>query len=398
MALSRLALALALLTAPGTLAKVTDATPPAKPIKTKDLKKLVTEAAECSVLNRTRCEALATIVRHREAAGPGLTSLLRSKKAAYRAVAATGLGAISYGASGKAVMALVNDSNLGVQHAAIIAVGRLAPDGAVRSLARVAGREDLNLRVLATTAMGLTGKAAAVTPLMRLLRDPHPKVQTNAARALGAIGNSRATMALATMLADPVTRLPVRQAVTEALGRIGDPEAVPILLQATGETEPRVRKAAISSLGQLADPRAVAALSLLIRDQELTEVTMRALGQIGHVDGLASLLRITKEPGTDPIALKQAFWAIGEIKSEATVAALKTYLMAKDKQIVRWACDALGRVRLPSATQALIDTLHIEDRETQEMAAWALQQLTGVNLGTDVARWEEWFYARKAAK
>jgi hypothetical protein len=32
------------------------------------------------------------------------------------------------------------------------------------------------------------------------------------------------------------------------------------------------------------------------------------------------------------------------------------------------------------------------------MAAWSLQQLTGVNLGTDVARWEQWFYARQKAE
>ena len=71
-------------------------------------------------------------------------SMLRSKTPAHRAVAATGLGAINYGASGKKVMALVQDDDLGVQQAAIIAVGRLSPDGAVLTLARVAGREDLN--------------------------------------------------------------------------------------------------------------------------------------------------------------------------------------------------------------------------------------------------------------
>jgi len=130
----------------------------------------------------------------------------------------------------------------------------------------------------------------------------------------------------------------------------------------------------------------------------LTETAIRALGHIGHRDGLASLLRVTKEPGTDPITVKQAFWAIGEIKEEPTVTALKPYLKAKDKQIVRWACDALGRVKRPAAIPSLIDTLHHEDRDTREIAGWALQQITGVNLGSDLARWEEWFYARKATE
>jgi HEAT repeat protein len=372
--------------------------PPPKPLKTRALKALIKEAASCPVLHGTRCEPLATIVGHREAAAPALMSFLRSKKPLYRAIAATGLGTIGYAPAGKKVLPLLNDKDPGVQQAAIVAIGRLSPPGAVRSLARCAGREDLNDRVLATTALGLTGQAAAVTPLMRLLTDTHPKVQASAARALGVIGNVRATMALAAMLADPVTRVPVRQAITESLGRLGDPQAVAILLQTTGETEPKIRKAAVVSLGQLKDARAVSALALLARDPALTESAIRALGQIGHVDGLASLLRITKEPGTDPITVQHAFWALGEIKSESTVAALKPYLAAKDTQMVKWACDALGRIRLPSATQSLIDTLHYPDTATQEMAAWSLQQLTGVNLGTDVARWEQWFYARQKAE
>ena len=390
-----LTLCVACLGAPDAQAKRSKSAPPPKPLKTKALKSLVKAAASCTVLHSSRCEPLATIVGHREAAAPALMSFLRSKKPVHRAIAATGLGTIGYTPAGKRVLPLLKDKDPAVQQAAIVAIGRLAPEGAIRSLARCAGREELNQRVLATTALGLTRKSAAVTPLMRLLTDSHPKVQSSAARALGTIGNDRATMALATMLADPVTRIPVRQAITEALGRLGDPQAVAILLQATGESEVDIRKAAVASLGQLKDVRAVSALALLVRDPALTEIAIRALGQIGHVDGLPSLLRITKEPGADPITVKQAFWALGEIKSESTVAALKPYLAAKDTQIVKWACDALGRVRLPSATQALIDTLHHQDTDTKEMAAWSLQQLTGVNLGTDVTRWEQWFYARE---
>ena len=187
-------------------------------------------------------------------------------------------------------------------------------------------------------------------------------------------------------------------AIAESLGHLGDKHAVPILLQATGESESSIRQAAVVALGQLKDPRAVSALALLARDEGLRESAIRALGHIGHVDGLPSLLRITKEPGADPITVKQAFWALGEIKSEASVAALKPYLSAKDTLMVRMACDALGRIRLPSATQALIDTLHHQDADTRDMAAWALQQLTGVNLGSDITRWEEWFYARKKSE
>lgn len=397
MALSRITLAIGLVlslttTAP---AKSDKATPPAKPLSKKALKKLVEEATRCPVLHGSRCPALDTIVKHRASAGPALMSYLRSKKAARRALAATALGMIGYGPASKKVMALLDDRDVSVQHAAIIATGRLGGTDAVPSLSRVAGRADLNRRVLAATALGLTGKSAAVTTLLRLLGDPHPKVKANAARALGAIGNKRATLPLGAILADPVSRAPVRQATAEALGRLGDPDGVAILLQATGETDPHVRKAAVVALGDLKDPRAVSALSLLVKDPELTEAAMRAMGQIGHVGALPSLLRITKEPGTDSITLKQAFWAIGEIKSESTVAALKPYLAAKDKHLVRWSCDALGRIRLQSATQPLIDTLHHEDNDVREMSAWALQRITGVNLGTDVARWEEWFYARQ---
>ena len=73
---------------------------------------------------------------------------------------------------------------------------------------------------------------------------------------------------------------------------------------------------------------------------------------------------------------------------------MKTFLAAKDTQLILWTCDALGRNGSDSAVQPLIDTLNNEDEEVKKMAAWALQKITGVNLGTDVERWEKWFFAR----
>ncbi|MDP6945955.1 MAG: HEAT repeat domain-containing protein, partial [Myxococcota bacterium] len=355
-------------------------------------------AADCPIQHASRCPPLKEIVRHKEAAGPALETFLKHKKPAYRSAALQALAAIGYKASGVKVLALLAAPEPEVRYAAISSTGRLAPPGAVVALSRLLGSTDLRDKLQATAAIGTTRDTAGVAPLLRMLEDGHPKVQATAARSLGAIGDPRATMSLATMLADPLTRYPVRLAIAVALGRIGDTAAVPMLLQITGDPEVRVRKAAVKSLGQLGDVRAVAALSLLIDDAELTEPAIGAFARLGLVEGLPTLLRITKATSLSPELMARAFAALGKIESDETVNGLKPYLRSDDPQIVIWTCEALGHLNRRSALVSLIDTLHHDNKDAREMAAWAAQKLTGMELGTDIEAWEKWFYAQEKAK
>jgi HEAT repeat protein len=72
----------------------------------------------------------------------------------------------------------------------------------------------------------------------------------------------------------------VRFAAAEALGKLGDPQAVPALIQALGDSGWDVRRAAAEALGKLGDPQAVPALS--VRAHAGEDAARDALQTLGH--------------------------------------------------------------------------------------------------------------------
>src|SRR5262249_13223668 len=78
-------------------------------------------------------------------------------------------------------------------------------------------------RIQVINLLGLWATEDVRAPLVALLDDPLPSVRAAAARGLGWKGNQPAAPALKTRLTTPGEPIPVRVAVLEALGRIGDP-------------------------------------------------------------------------------------------------------------------------------------------------------------------------------
>ena len=89
-------------------------------------------------------------------------------------------------------------------------------------------------------------------------------VRAAAAEALGAIGDPQAVPALIQALGDSDSA--VRRAAAEALGKLGDPQAIPALIQALGDSDRDVRRAAAEALGAIGDPQAVPALIQALGD------------------------------------------------------------------------------------------------------------------------------------
>jgi hypothetical protein len=75
-----------------------------------------------------------------------------------------------------------------------------------------------------------------------------------------------------------------RREAVGRLGALGDPKAVPHLLEALSDPEPYVRREAATALGRLHDPRAIPRLGALATDSEdecLRRSAVEALGEIG---------------------------------------------------------------------------------------------------------------------
>jgi HEAT repeat protein len=118
------------------------------------------------------------------------------------------------------------------------------------------------------------------------------------------------------------------------LGRIGKEQAFPYMQKLFNHYEIRVRREAIQALGLIGGPKAV---GLLIRGLTDIDARIRAmaainLGKIGKTSGLASLLELVESkdfPKKAPTEMKAFFDAIGMIGSNEAIPVLQEILERK---------------------------------------------------------------------
>jgi HEAT repeat protein len=376
-------------------APMTSAQAPATdaPLSVAKVRTLLKEAGACEVMHSSRCAPLKTLVERGTSSTKALLSSLSSGIPGVRAAAAATLGQLRVAISGEPLLALLDDKDSRVVHAAITAVGRIKPAGGINALKTALASEDSSIAVAAAYALGSTRSANAVPALLAALQHEKARVRASAARSLGTIASPRATMGLATFLADPSTRWPAREAAARSLGLIKSPDGVPMLLLMLADREARVRLAAIESLGLIGDSRALKGLSILLQDPEFGRSAADALGRIKSSDALPALIRVLKARKAPLPIIERSFWAIGEIAANSSSGVLLPFLKDEDPQFAVWAADALGRIGDLQSREELFEALKRDEPEVKEMAAWALQKLSGYNLGLDVKRWESWVYS-----
>jgi len=309
------------------------------------------------------------------------------------AAALAALRARGHEAAGVWALQRLDDPDARLRREAILTVGALHPEGAVEALSRLLVSGDVTLQALAAHALGQTRSPAAVEPLVRALATPAPRVQASALRGLGAVGDERATLAVAAVLADPKARRLARVAACNALGDIGDRRAVPMLVLALGHPSPIVARAAAVSLGRLGDARAAVPLGLALRRPRVALAAARALGRLRARAGVSHALRALRKRRLSPEVMKALFWAVGEMGGRDALFGLLPFLKDSDPKVVVWAAAALGRTHNVEAGEALLEALKRDEPEVKEMAAWALQEISGQPLGQDVERWEQWVHA-----
>ncbi len=150
------------------------------------------------------------------------------------------------------------------------AVGELEGDepAELRSLAELAKAlqgEDAYDRQDAVYELGETGKRQAVGLLISALDDEDLWVRVYAVQALAQLGSFSATGPLSDLVASSGDGPVVRNAI-KALGRIGDPAALPALVAATRHEDPFARYDALNVLGDMGDPEAIPAVEALLKD------------------------------------------------------------------------------------------------------------------------------------
>ncbi len=179
-----------------------------------------------------------------------------------RGRAAALLGNAADTGSTAALVALLTDRSVAVRCAAARALGKAGDPRATVPLLRALSR---SRRVPA----GVVGMALLDlgTPVLPALRAAATAPTSSAAQALtadllGLHGDLAAAGLLAALAADPVQPLTVRRSAVTALGRLGSPEATPVLAAALAERGvPALRRAAAEALGRIGDDAALAVLA-----------------------------------------------------------------------------------------------------------------------------------------
>lgn len=181
----------------------------------------------------------------------------------------------------------------------------------------------------------------------------------------------------------------VRRWCALGLGRIGDPEALPLLYRALRLGDPELRALAAFAIGEIEDrgrlaeraippdPRATAELTRSLGDRS-TAVQMRAIEALGktgtHAEAEQIVRRlhpfVSNQLPVEGAYLQLAITALVRLNDRAAAPTIEKLAGASDPEI-RWrALDALTRLETPSAV--CIENLRRPDPRVRASAARAL--------------------------
>lgn len=204
---------------------------------------------------------------------------------------------------------------------------------------------DPDVRVRACEALARAGDPAAVGALFTLIGDRDARVSQGAAAAIQSLG-SLETKRLALEQARSGD-LRVRRASMRILSYFGYAEALDVLVAALDDEDDKMREAAINGLPLVEDPRAIAALLEASKhpSPKTRSVVMRALGQTEA--------------------------------APAVVTELLRGLADEDAWVRYYACQSLGRLRVDSATDAVVERIQDPSGQVRIAAVEALARLSG---------------------
>jgi HEAT repeat protein len=245
-----------------------------------------------------------------------------------------------------------------IRAAAFAALGRIGTDAAVKVLVGAVAKEDPAVprsaareALVAAGALAHGGDAPAVKALVTLLAgSPSSHAASSGALALGAL-HARAGV---TPIVQAMQRgvLPLRYGL-RALGVLGEPVALPTVLELLDDADPAVRREAIA-----------AAIDLLDR------------GPRGAIDGRAvdpanAALRDPMTPNDEKVELARL---LGKTRAPRAQAALLPLVKAKSIPLRIAAIDALGSLgaAAPAVDAALLHALDDDAAEVRLRAARSL--------------------------
>ncbi|HEX5873266.1 MAG TPA: HEAT repeat domain-containing protein [Pyrinomonadaceae bacterium] len=246
-----------------------------------------------------------------------------------------------------------------------LVLGWVKGGGVARALTRLMGRVDLRHEII--DALVRHG-SSTMDLLMAQLTAEDLEVRRSAAVALGRIGDSNATPALVDVLSDESLAIDA----ANALGQIGDPRAVDGLLNLIGSEDASIRQAAVSALNSLAMPPSSKRIIPLLHDPDpnVRESAVKIAGYFGYPEAAGALVDLSRDSN------ERVRWAAIEhlpyVEDERAFDVLARAIKDETPTVRAAAARALGNMDAPGVVQQLIEGLDDEDIWVRYFSARAL--------------------------
>ena len=200
---------------------------------------------------------------------------------------------------------------------------------AVPGLLKALEEPDASVRLDAAEALGLLKAKEALAALKQTAQtDQDGLVRQHAAIAVIQTGGDTILGEVAKNLRDENPEVAAHAAVT--LGRVGDRRIVPNLLEAFQTEDPYVGSAIAWALGELKDARAVSWLVAALENGFVPANAAEALGRIGDPDAVPALMNTLNHPNDD--ARAYAARALGLMREPAGLKGVRAHSWLERKE------------------------------------------------------------------
>jgi HEAT repeat protein len=221
------------------------------------------------------------ILRDPRAVGP-LIDVLRTKEVGIQPEAAEALGAFQDPRVVPALIQSLQSDNYSQRAASATALSHFHDPRVVPALIHSLTDENADVRFKVAEALGNLGDPAAVGPLGQAAKTNYAAVE-----ALGKLKSPASVAPLVSVLQDKQVQVPLRIEATTSLEKLGDPQAVPALIQTMQlevalDPSSALATQCAHALGVIKDPRGIEALRKLVGTQTMAgQVAEQALRDMG---------------------------------------------------------------------------------------------------------------------
>ena len=246
-----------------------------------------------------------------------LIELLNDDHKSIRQAALEGLAKSCATSNIGSICNLIRDNDLAVQNKAIETIIRINAPGTVPHLIEFLQDESEHVRRGAVEVMNALATSESIKELLGALRDKDWWVRVRAADALGKIGGRVVVESVLSLVKDDDPF--VRRTAIEVLNTTNDERSFNVLISALDDEDWWVRERAVDALAELGDRRAVPALlPLLRRDIDTSRIVIKALGKIGDPDALPLVMEMLYV--NDAGVVKEALQAVTTLTQQPQAA------------------------------------------------------------------------------